>query len=69
MQTYRTKSGLDFIFNNGNRNYTVSVQRLGSNPVNALNDLFQLFDANGDGKLDFVWSGYGKLQVFLNLSG
>lgn len=66
---YRTRQGVDFGFNNGNRNFAGSRQRLGGAASRFLGEFAKFIDANQDGLLDLVWSGDDRLEVFINTGG
>ena len=66
---YRTREGVDFVFNNGNRNYTLQTLRAGNGGFNVLGNFAQLADFNGDGLLDLVYSTTNDLQILLNTTG
>lgn len=65
----RTNRGVNFVFNNGGRNYTYSRPRLGGDGVFLFGDYSALIDANRDGLLDVVRNAPGLVQVFLNSTG
>ncbi|WP_283401515.1 PKD domain-containing protein [Aliiroseovarius halocynthiae] len=66
---YRTRGGVDFVFNNGNRSYSTYALRAGGGGVNLLGEYFKPHDFNQDGFMDFVYSKPDSLQVVLNTTG
>jgi len=60
---------VDFVFNNGGRDYTTVSARVGNGGIDALGNSFQMEDFNGDGLLDIVYSTPDDLQVILNQDG
>ncbi len=66
---YRTREGVDFVFNSGNRSYSLSVLRAGNGGYNFLGNYFQMADFNDDGRLDLVYSSSSQLQILLNTTG
>ncbi|MDA7966140.1 RHS repeat-associated core domain-containing protein [Ruegeria sp.] len=66
---FRSREGVNFIFNNGNRSYTARRLRAGNGGVFLLGDYAQLVDFDDDGKLDIVYSTVNDLQVLRNTTG
>nr|WP_290428702.1 FG-GAP-like repeat-containing protein [Defluviimonas salinarum] len=65
----RTRQGMDFLFNNGNRSYSRKNLRAGNGGLNVLGNFGRLADFNGDGKLDIAYATPNDLQILLNTTG
>ncbi len=66
---YRNQYGIDFVFNEGSKNYTLSAQLIDEDSEFFLGEYFKLADFNSDGRLDVAYSTETKLEVYLNTTG
>ncbi|NSX56968.1 PKD domain-containing protein [Parasulfitobacter algicola] len=66
---FRTREGVSFLFNEGNRNFTPVLSQLGGRNHRTIGKLFNLIDLNQDGYLDAIISTPNEIRIFLNDSG
>ena len=67
---FRTRtSGVDPIGQVGPRDFIYENRTVGVNGSSNLGKYFRLADVNGDNRLDIIWSGTDRLDVYLNTTG
>ncbi|WP_208353046.1 PKD domain-containing protein [Pseudaestuariivita rosea] len=66
---YRALGGLDFVYNNGNRSFTLRTLSVGDASPRLLGEYAKTVDTNGDGLPEVIWNNETELQVYPNIDG